>query len=57
MSSAFAPDGSEPLGRILTKVKLRTQMESIPQFYQLDKVTQFLVGYEGNKLSSHLSSN
>ena len=50
--SAFAPDGSEPLGRVLTKIKLRNEKISIPEFYQLDKVTQFLVGYEG--MNHHL---
>ena len=47
MTSAFAPDGSEPMGRKLTTNQLRDRATLIQDFYKLDLVEQFLVGYEG----------
>lgn len=47
MASAFSPDGSEPLGRQIEKCKVRPEAISVEDFFQLDKVTQFLIGYSG----------
>lgn len=47
MASAFSPDGSEPLGRQIAKSQVRPQGIAVEDFYQLDKVTQFLIGYSG----------
>mgnify|MGYP000154353256 CR=1 FL=1 len=47
MTSAFAPDGSEPLGRRLSQTRLRPESVNIPTFYRLDEVEQFLIGFEG----------
>ena len=47
MTSAFAPDGSEPMGRKLATNQLRDRATLIQDFYKLDLVEQFLVGYEG----------
>ena len=47
MSSAFSPDGSEPLGRTLVKKSLRPESIALEQFYRLPEVTRFLIGYEG----------
>ena len=47
MTSAFSPDGSEPLGRKLTKRRLRPDSISISDFYRLNEVSDFLTGHEG----------
>ena len=49
MTSAFSPDGSEPLGRTLRSDRLRQENEDIKDFYQLDSVVAFLAGFEGKK--------
>ena len=47
MTSAFSPDGSEPLGRTLRSEKLRPETESVVDFYQLDSVIDYLKDFEG----------
>ena len=47
MTSAFSPDGSEPLGRTLRSEKLRPETESVVDFYQLDLVIDYLKDFEG----------
>ena len=51
MTSAFSPDGSEPLGRTLRSDRLRQESEDIKDFYQLDSVVEFLTGFEGRKFT------
>ena len=47
MASAFSPDGSEPLGRTLRGDRLRPATAELVEFYQLEKVVEFLEGFGG----------
>jgi len=46
-TTAFAPDGSEALGRTLCSDRLRPDNREIVDFYKLDAVIDFLAGFEG----------
>ena len=53
-TTAFAPDGSEALGRTLCSDRLRPDNREIVDFYQLDAVIDFLAGFEGTFCSVKL---
>ncbi|CBY19002.1 unnamed protein product [Oikopleura dioica] len=48
MTSAFAPDGSEAMGRVIERRKLRPNSICVSDFYELDRVAGFCAGIEGD---------
>jgi len=48
MTSAFAPDGSEAMGRVIERRKLRPNSICVSDFYELDRVAGFSAGIEGD---------
>jgi diphthamide biosynthesis enzyme Dph1/Dph2-like protein len=45
--AAFAPDGTEALGRKLNQRRIRPAMMEIEDFYKLKEVAKFLENHEG----------
>lgn len=48
MTSAFSPDGSEAMGRVIERRKLRPDSISVSDFYDLGKVASFCESIKGD---------